>query len=159
IAFIDGELSPEEARRVAAEVANDPALTAHTEKHRAVRARLQAASVPPTPPADAPASGAPSGQGAGSPKSTEKTPAMGAQRGMSWIPAATMAAGIALGLLLAVSFSPGTELRTEGGKATAQGMLARALSTQLAAEPDEGKGATRIGQSFFSSDGYFCRDF
>jgi anti-sigma factor RsiW len=49
LAFIDGELSPEEARRVAAEVANDPALAAHTEKHRALKARLQAVSLPSQP--------------------------------------------------------------------------------------------------------------
>src|SRR5712691_3226985 len=102
IAFIDGELSPEEARRVAAEVANDPALAAHTEKHRALKARLQAASVPPPAPADAAPSAARSSQAAGSSSKSEEIAAVRTPKSMSWVPAAAMAAGIALGLLLAV---------------------------------------------------------
>lgn len=163
LAFIDGELSPEEARRVAAEVANDPALAAHTEKHRALKARLQAVSLPSQPDSKASAEAAiarpPEGLGAAVRPPTERPIVTPKHAGIGWIPAAAMGIGIALGLLLALSFGPASDIKAEGGKATAQGSLARALSNQLPAEQDQANDAPRIGDSFVNSDGYFCRNF
>jgi hypothetical protein len=164
LAFIDGELSPEEARRVAAEVANDPALAAHTEKHRALKARLQAASLPITTAAEpssaaAIVAAAPQGASASADSPPEPRPNSGTLATRGWIAVGAMAIGIGLGVLLAVSFRPATEMRTEGGKVAAQGPLAVALSRQLAAEENEASGATRVAESFFSNDGYFCRTF
>jgi hypothetical protein len=162
LAFIEGELSPEEARRVAAEVANDPALAAYTQKHRALKARLQAASLPARDGAKANAEASiawpPEGLGACLKSPPERPLPSRKEAGMSWIPAAAMAIGIALGLLLAISFQTSSEMRAQAGKATAQGALARALSTQLPSEQDQA-GGTLIGESFFNSDGFFCRNF
>jgi hypothetical protein len=71
-----------------------------------------------------------------------------------------MAVGIALGVLLAISLRPGTEIRSADGMAVAEGMLARALSTVVATDKNGAAFApAEIGESFFSSDGYFCRNF
>jgi hypothetical protein len=162
LAFIDGELSPGEARRVAAEVANDPTLAAHTEKHRALKARLQAVSLPVREGAQANAEAViarpPEGLGASVKSPPERALPARKVAGMSWIPAAAVAIGIALGLLLAISFQTATEMRALDGKATAQGALARVLSTQLLSEQQQA-GGTRIGESFFNNDGFFCRNF
>lgn len=163
LAFIDGELSPEEARRVAAEVANDPALAAHMEKHRALKARLQAVSLPV--PEAIPPSGpetiiplTPEAEAVAVPP--QRRPVSWMQGRAPWIAGGAMAIGIALGLMLGMSFRPPTtEMRTEAGKAIAQGPLAVALSRQLASEQNVANGVTHIGQTFFSSDGYFCRNF
>ena len=45
-AWLDGELAPEEAAQVAAEVASSPELTRAAEQHRAMQARLKAAFDP-----------------------------------------------------------------------------------------------------------------
>lgn len=149
LAFVEGELSPEEARRVAAEVANDPRLAAHVENHKVLKARLQAASLP--------IGGDAQPGGTSAKTSVEGAPI---RRPAGWISAATMAAGIALGALLAVSLRPGSEIRGSDGQAVADGGLARALSTVIGAEQTATSGgAAHIGESFFSSDGYFCRDF
>jgi hypothetical protein len=162
LAFIEGELSPEESRRVAAEVANDPTLAAHTQKHRALKARLQAVSLPARDGAKAHAEASiarpPEGLGASIKSPPERPMPSRKEAGMRWIPAGAMAIGIALGLLLAISFQTSSEMRAQAGKATAQGALARALSTQLPSEQDQA-GGTRIGESFFNSDGFFCRNF
>ena len=156
LAFVEGELSPEEARKVAAEVANDPALASHVEKHRALKARRHEAALPmtqtPAPPAEAsppieratlvpPSSGMPSAR-------------------LNWIPAGAMAVGIVLGALLAFTFLPGGEIRSTNGAAVADGALARALSSVIASEQDKSANSgARIQDSFFSGEGYFCRDF
>ncbi len=45
-AYVDGELSPEDARSVAAEVAKDADLFAYVEEHKQLKERLQAAFKP-----------------------------------------------------------------------------------------------------------------
>jgi len=158
----EGELSPEEARRVAAEVANDPSLAAHTETHRALKARLQAVSLPAEAESKTSAEAIarpPEGLGAPVRPSTERPMTSQRHAGIGWIPAAAMGIGIALGLLLALSFGPATEIKAEDGKATAQGTLARALSNQLQAEQGQANSAPRVGDSFVNGEGYFCRNF
>jgi hypothetical protein len=156
LAFVEGELSPEEARKVAAEVANDPSLAAHVENHKALKARLQAASVPVSEPSGGKTAPA-GGRGALPPAAPMAPPR---RAGSSWLPAGAMAIGIVLGLLLALSLRPGTEIRSDDGTVVAQGTLAQALSVVISMDSNAAAfGPARVGDSFFSSDGYFCRNF
>jgi anti-sigma factor RsiW len=186
LAFVEGELSAEEAQRVAAEVANDPGLAAHVENHLALKARLKAASPPASGPVDtegmavkmseiglllrasgpagtegpAMATSVAEGSIVPQPSVAESEAKPGRRVAASWIPAVTMAAGIGLGLLVAISLRPDTEIRGAPGGVVAEGMLARALSTVIAMDKNGAAFApNQIGESFFSSDGYFCRNF
>lgn len=165
MAFVDGELAPDEERRVAAEVAKDPVLNAYVEQQKRLADTLRYALAPvleapiperleravletPIPP-----------------KSVlarlrrlwlERT----TRTSQAFIPAAAMAAGIALGLVLDGSFDAGTDMRMKDGALIAQGPLARTLTVELASEqaPDM-VGAARIGVSFRNGAGVFCRSF
>jgi negative regulator of sigma E activity len=165
MAFVDGELAPDEERRVAAEVAKDPALNAYVEQQKKLAGTLKSAFASVL---DAPI-----------PERIERavreTPVPSAsllarlqrfwherktRTSQTWIPAAALAAGIALGILLDGSFGSGTDIRTKDGALIAQGALAQALTLELASEqtPDT-RSAARIGVSFRSADGLFCRSF
>jgi hypothetical protein len=157
LAFVEGELSPEEARKVATEVANDPSLMAHVENHRALKVRLQEAALAP--------------EGMAPPQAAEPMmltePAAGMPRAdfvprqaASFVPAGAMGVGIVLGALLWSSLAPSADIRTEGGTVIAGGTLSRALSMVIAKDRNGNAFApVAIGESFFSSDGLFCRNF
>jgi negative regulator of sigma E activity len=165
MAFVDGELAPDEERRVAAEVEKDPALNAYVEQQKKLAGTLKSAFAPVL---DAPI-----------PERIERavreTPVPSAsllarlqrlwherktRTSQSWIPAAALAAGIALGILLDGSFGSGTDIRTKDGALIAQGALAQALTVELASEQTaDTRSAARIGVSFRSADGLFCRSF
>jgi len=170
MAFIDGELPPDEQRRVAAEVAKDPALAGYVEQQQKLMTELKAAFAPviaaPIPPkiekavweTEIPA------------ETNFATPFLArlsrmwrqhvVNAGGSWIPAGAMAAGVVLGVLLANSFGTGTLMRSDGGVLVAQGELAQTLTTELAADQSsERPSAARIGVSFWSKEGTFCRSF
>jgi len=77
-----------------------------------------------------------------------------------WLAWGGMAAGLALGVLIgAKGIAPGGELeRAADGAWVARGSLAQALDEQVsgvAVTP----GATRVGMSFLSRDGQYCRAF
>lgn len=133
--FIDGKLSSEEASGIAAKLANDPELAAYVEDQKAVRAALTAPSM----------------------MRLRRWNERIATSGAAWIPVAAMAAGIALGVLLAGSFGIGTDLRGAAGSLVAQGELAQTLSTRLSNEQHAGN--TQIGASFWSKNASFCRSF
>ena len=170
MAFVDGELAPGEERRVADEVAKDPALSAYVEQQKELAATLRTAFAPVLE-APIPAriertvreTQIPSGA-LSRLRSLVRLQRLWreqmARAGQSWIPAGAMAAGIVLGVVFAGSFEAGTEMRTEGGALVAQGELARVLTAELASEqtPDA-RAAARIGVSFRSNDGAFCRSF
>jgi negative regulator of sigma E activity len=165
MAFVDGELAPDEARRVAAEVAKDPALNAYVEQQKTLAGTLKSAFAPVL---EAPI-----------PERIERavrdTPIpwegllvrlqrlwheLKTRVGQAWLPAAALAAGIALGILLDGSFGTGSDLRTKDGALIAQDALAQALTVELASEQIADTGsAARIGVSFRSADGFFCRSF
>ena len=167
-AYVDGELSPEDERQVAEEVAKDSELFAYVEQQKRLKQQLQAAFKPiieetvpkhltlavnetPIPETKAPASFA---------ALRERLLPKKALRSQAIIPVGAMAAGIALGILLADSFGMGGDISGQGGRLIAQGNLARVLSNELAAEQTEARGATpRVGLSFVSRDGNFCRSF
>lgn len=165
MAFVDGELAPDEEHRVAAEVAKDPALTAYVERQRTLAATLKSAFAPVL---EAPI-----------PERIERAvretpiPSAGllarlrrywqerrARAGQTWIPAAALAASVALGVALDGSFGTGDDMRTKDGALVAQGPLAQALTLDLASEQTaDTESAARIGVSFRSGDGAFCRSF
>jgi anti-sigma factor RsiW len=137
-AFIEGKLAPEEAHRVGAHVAADPDLAAYIEDQKALNAAL-ASPV------------------AAWLRRVSDSIATGTA---SWIPAAAMAAGIALGVVLAGSFGIGTDMRSENGALVAQGALAQVLTTALPGEENLARSnGTRIGASFWSKNAVFCRTF
>ena len=137
-AFIEGKLAHQEASGVAAQIANDPDLAAYVEDQKAFQAALAS---PPLAWL----------RGAGE---------RAARRSASWIPAIAMAAGIVLGALLAASFGIGTDMRSDGGALIAQGELAHMLSTALPSDQQDAlANHARVGASFWSKNGVFCRSF
>jgi hypothetical protein len=165
-AYVDGELSAEEARRVAEEVAKDAELHAYVEAQKTLKAQLQAA-FKPIMEAPAPERLARAVNETPIPESKTVAPLAGwARHGFlkkllrapALLPAGAMAAGIVLGFLLADSFGMGGDISGQGGRLITQGQLSRALSNRLA-EDDASGSATRIGVSFVSRAGQFCRSF
>ena len=136
--FIDGRLAPEEANAVAAQVAADPDLAAYVEDQKALKAALASpAALWLRDLRDRISAGT-----------------------ASWIPAAAMAAGIALGVVLAGSFGIGTDMRSDNGSLIAQGELAQTLTTALPGQDNAAASkAARIGPSFWSKNAVFCRTF
>lgn len=144
-AFVDGELSAAERQAFEAEMAADPALAEAVARERRLRERLAAAYGPvldePVPlrlELAAQAANDP-------PKSRWSLPQWGAI-------AASLAAGVLVGR--AALPDPGP-LRMQDGALAVRGELAQALDERLAAEA----GPIRVGLSFRSTDGRYCRTF
>ena len=140
MAYVDGELPPEVAAEVAALAAADPDLTARIERMRRVRALV---------------AGAPRERAAEPQSDRDRL-----RRPVSWPMVGGMAACLAAGLFLGrapQALRPPEILAARGGDMVAGGTLAKALESQLAAgQHDE---AVRIGVSFVSRDGRYCRTF
>ena len=153
-AYADGELDPIAAKRVERAMADDPALAAEVERHRALAARLRGsfAALDAQPmPAGVEALFARTDNVVAFPT---RKPAPKPQRWWGAI-AASLVAGLLLGQLVPRS---GSELGFEGGTAVAQGGLARALDTQLAST-QEAQAPVRIGITFRDRAGALCRTF
>jgi len=162
MAFVDGELTAEEERKIAAEIAGDAALAAYVEEQRAVKAQLTrdfapilSAPVPDhfermildaTPRKPAPRHSL----------MQRFFPGIGSARVL--IPAGALAAGVAIGIGISGLFPSGTMLQNRNGELLASGDLARVLSTQLAADQNTSAPA-RVGISFVDKAGEFCRSF
>ena len=168
MAFVDGELAPDEERRVAAEVGKDPALSAYVEQQQKLAEKLRSAFAPvleaPIPERiertvreTAPSSSLLSSLLS---RLQRRWQEHTARAGRAWIPAGALAVGIALGVFFDGLFSTGTDIRTKDGSLIAQGALAQALTVELASEQTaDTRNAARIGVSFRSTDGLFCRSF
>ena len=166
MAFVDGELAPDEERRVAAEVAKDPELSAYVAQQKELAVKLKTAFAPvleqPLPAqiertvreAQIPYPPLASRVIKGVRRFWEPAPRFGS----TWISAGALAAGIVLGVVIAGSFDTGAYLGTKGGALVAQGELARVLTAELAPEQTR-ESAARIGVSFLNKDGAFCRSF
>lgn len=161
MAFVDGELTPEEERRVAAEIAANSALAAYVEQQRALRARLSADF--------APVLAAPVPEQFEHMILNAPRQAKMPQKPFQWlfaradslrvgIPLAAAAAGIAIGIGITSWFSTGGIIENTGGSRVARGDLAAALSTQLAADQPQASDV-RVTVSFVNHDGDFCRSF
>ena len=158
-AWLDGELGPEEAARVEAEVAADPELSRKAEEHRAMAASLRGAfasiAAAPVPErisqAARPDNVVDFGKAREARRSRGKTP--------FWSQAAALAATLAVGIFTGSMLVGGQAgpVRTEGGRLVAGGDLKKALSVQLASAPAE-QGA-RIGMTYRDKSGAICRTF
>ena len=157
-AWLDGELSGDEAARVEAEVAADPELARLADEHRSLHAQLKGAFDPlasESPPAhllDAIRE---------SPKVIDFASAKRAREGRRWpsLPQlAAMAATLALGIFAGtiIPERSGGPVEVQGGKLYAAAALGDALDTQLASAP---AGDVRIGMTFRDQAGAVCRSF
>ena len=150
-AFVDGELNEIERRRVERAVSGDPELARQVEAERRLRSLLKARFDPVAEEA-APERLVATVREAAQGEPLRPRRAWGAPQ---WAAiAATLVAGIMAGQL----FRPGGEVVQRNGALVASGPLAHALDTQLASAqgPDA---PVRIGLSFRSRDGAWCRTF
>jgi hypothetical protein len=153
-AWLDGELSPEEAALVEAEVAKSAELTDAAEQHRAMQARLKAAfdTVSAAP---VPDNVQPGGEvidfGAAKRARQERRGSTAQWAAM----AATLAIGFVGGSMIVPRNSGPVEM--QGGRLYAAAALNQALDTELASAP--AKDAVRIGLTFRDGSGTICRTF
>jgi hypothetical protein len=153
--FVDGELSPQDSKRVAEQLAQQPEWNAYVQQQDALRQLLRARFAE---------------LGQAVPERLVKT-ALEApvsrwwflRRALGFHPALRLAA--AAGLALAVGLVVGLGLRPQAdfvpgpsGQLLARGGLGRALDNRLAAENPAGT-ATRLGISFRNRSGRDCRTF
>lgn len=158
-AWLDGELGPDEAARVEAQVAADPELSRKAEEHRMLAATLRGAfasvAIAPVPErirqAARPDNVLDFGKAREARQSRGKTP--------FWSQAAALAATLAVGVFTGSMLVGGQAgpVRTEDGRLVAGGDLKKALSVQLASAPAE-QGA-RIGMTYRDKSGAICRTF
>jgi|SRR3954452_7481609 hypothetical protein len=158
-AWLDGELSGDEAVAMEARVAADPELMRLAEQHRAMQARLKSAfdTVAETPLPERL-------QVAVRPPHAEVIDFRAAARARDarrWgsLPQWTaMAATLAVGILVGTAIQPHTNgpVEVQGGRMYAAAALDAALNTQLASTPG---GNTRIGLTYRDQSGAICRSF
>lgn len=170
VAFLEGELAPEESAAVEAAIAHDPSLAQRVRAERTRRARvarLPRAAQNKTPPERLVAVG--HGE-AGRPAELIDFSAARAKRVRQkrapvirkWSRRAMLAAVALLGLFIGAEFllNPGEtpQMTAADGVLIARGDLAHALSNRLsAANPPSAP--LRIGPSFLSTDRTYCRSF
>jgi hypothetical protein len=157
-AWLDGELEPEDAARVEAQVAADPELSRMAAEHLAIAADLRAAFGPianaKVPEAIAAAAVAPP-DSVVSFAAARKKPraAFGAPQ---W---AAMAAALALGIALGTTIEsgpPAGPVEVRDGGLYAASAIDKALDNQLASVA---AGEVRIGLTFRDRAGAICRTF
>lgn len=143
IAYVDGELDGAERLAFEAELARDPALAAEVAQQQRLRARIGGAygSVLDE---EVPA------------HLTMLASAANDRPRFAWTQWGAIAASLVAGVLIGrMALAPQGPLAIDGGQLTARGELARALDVQLASDP----GAVRVGLTFRSGDGRYCRTF
>jgi hypothetical protein len=162
MAYADGEL--DEATRAAVEtaMASDPQLARRIEQHRALRARIRSAFdtvlEEPVPPRLLQAvRTTPAGPG-----ERKVVPLRPPVRRWPWPQWAAMAASLLIGLVAGrlASLRPGNAgpIATRDGRMLASGVLASALTGQLASRQSAAD-PVRIGVSFRAKSGDYCRTF
>lgn len=158
-AWLDGELDPQEAEHVAAEVAADDKLAERAKQHRAMQAHLKRpfdslldAAVPE-----------PLLAAVRKPQSEiiDFAAAQRSRRAPRWTPlpqwaavAATLAVGIFVGTMVPQRNNAPVEV--QGGRVYAAAALNHALDTKLASAPN---GDVHIGLTFRDQGGAICRSF
>jgi hypothetical protein len=157
-AWLDGELSAEEAERVAAEVEADDMLARKADEHRALQRRLTAAfgTIESGPVPDVlVAAVRPEAEVIDLAAARRTRQALGRSGLRQWTAiAATLAVGVFVGTM--VPHRDADPVTIEGGKVYAAAALDQALTTQLASAPS---GDTRIGLTFRDQGGALCRSF
>ncbi len=158
-AWLDGELPPEEAAQVEAELAARPDLARLAEQHRAMQAQLKGAfdTVAQAHVPESLAAAVRSDEA----KIIDFAEARRARESRNWgspaqwaAMAATLAIGIFVGTAMPQQGSAPVEVR--GGKIYAASALSTALSEDLASAP---RGEVRIGMTFRNHSGAVCRTF
>jgi hypothetical protein len=159
-AWLDGELGPGEAARVAAEVEADPQLAAKAERHRALRGRLTQGfgtiTDAPVPEHILAAAARPAGTDVVDFAAARRS----RERPRRWLPqwaaiAATLALGIFVGTMVPRHDSAPVAL--QDGKVYAAAALSDALDSELASDPSSG--GVRINLTFRDQSGAICRSF
>jgi hypothetical protein len=163
-AWLDGELPPEDAARIEAEVAADPRLSRLAEEHRAMTASLRNAfgqvAAQPVPQRLREES-QPVAEVVGLAEARERR--SGRKAASIWVQmgalAATLVVGIVTGNMLARPPMGGSSgpVATEAGQLVASAELDDALSVRLASAPAET--GPRIGLTFRDKAGAICRTF
>jgi hypothetical protein len=170
-AYIDGELEGAERARVEQAIAQDAQLAQRVAQQRALRARLRGAydgvlqEAVPLRLQQAARLGAPAGPAQVIDLArvrAERIRRSNGQRQMVKVRrygiAAALAVGLMAGLLIERLASPGALTELHDGALLARGSLARALDEQLAGAAAAGA-AVRVGLSFRSRSGNYCRTF
>lgn len=156
-AWLDGELTAEQAAKVASRVAASPELAVRAAEHRRFASHLQnafdpiiGAGVPP-----------PSFASAEIIDFGARAAGREARRAPFGLPqwaamAATLALGLAVGNLIGQG-GEGSQVTVDNGQLVAAASLDRALDTQLASAPVNS--GARIGLTFRTANGNVCRSF
>jgi hypothetical protein len=155
-AWLDDELEGEDAERVAARVAADPALMKEAEQHRRLAAQLRGA-FDPVLKQDIPP---PRFEAAEVVDFQAKRLARDERRASFGLPQwAAMAATLAMGIVAGqfVGDRSGAPIESRDGMLVAAASLDRALDAQLASA--DGNGRVRVGLTFRARDGGICRSF
>jgi len=160
-AWLDGELTADEAKAFEARVAADPDLARRAEQHRLLRARLSQAFDPvaraPVPTRISALVETDSREPIDLAEARQRREA----KRRSWGPpqwsavAATLVIGIALGTM--VNRQSEAPVTVEEGKLYAAASLGRELDSELASAPS--KASVRIGVTFRDQAGAICRSF
>ena len=159
-AWLDGELSGEEAAAMEAKVAADPHLSELADQHRALAAQLRGAfgtvAAAPVPERLAAAVRAPAAQVVDFSASKRSREVRAWQSLPQWAAiAATLVLGLFVGTMLREPAGAPVEIRGDGIYAAAA--LDQALDTQLASAPASGD--VRVGLTFRDQSGAICRSF
>ncbi len=162
MAYVDGELDARTRAAVEAAMAEDPQVAQRIAAERALRGRLRAA-FDPVVDEPVPAHLLQLARTAGAQRGTH-TPvplARARARRVMWREGLALAASLVVGVLLGRWVLRGEGLGpvvTRGGRMVARGPLAHALTGQLVAK-QSATAAVRIGISFRSNAGRYCRTF
>jgi len=163
MAYVDGELDAAARAEVEAAMLRNPELAQRVARQKALRGRVRLAfqKVADEPVPERLVSAvraAPAARHENNVIPLRRKP----QRRWSWPEWSAMAASLIMGILASqmfVHFSDSTTmLASRGGSVTAEGALARSLSSQLAAN-QTAKTPVQIGVSFRSRAGDYCRTF
>ncbi len=162
MAYVDGELDAATRAALEAAMAQDAALAQRIAAERALRARLRAAFEPVL---DEPVPAHLMHLARTAPEQRDTSTVVPLRRGEvrrhPWREGLALAASLVAGVLLGHWVLRGGGLGpvvTRDGQMVARGPLAEALTGQLAARQPAGA-AVRIGISFRSSSGQYCRTF
>ena len=168
MAYVDGELDAQARSEVERAIESDPEVARRVSRQRALRDKLRAAfdGVLSEPVPDRLVAAAREGnQEAGvtdlAQTRADRAAAQRARRRWSWPEWSAIAASVVLGAVighLALSQRDIVPFTTADGRLVARGGLADALTNQLAST-QSADSTTRIGVSFRSKTGQYCRTF
>jgi hypothetical protein len=155
-AWLDGELSAEEEKKVAAEVAADPRLSEMAEQHRAMQARLKRAFDPILDQTVPPRLIAEIDKSSNVIDLAPRSRPASAWRPAQWAAiAASLAVGVSVGTMIPRENKAPVEIGD--GKIYAAAELGRTLDAELASAPTNAP--IRIGLTFRDHSGSICRTF